>query len=142
MMITGNALIQKALEELDDPDFNVRKRAIQNLAREKYEPALPKLIKIFYDVDQHERVRAIVARALGKIGTQEAYQALVIVLSSIDPAVLKRQTLFDSESSDTFQLQNTMLSVAITVALNNIGTPEAKRMILLWHSGKLHSKST
>jgi hypothetical protein len=140
-MLTGDALIQKALADLDDPDFNIRKQAIQNLAKEKYEPAVPKLIKIFYDANQHERVRAIVARALGRIGGMDAFQALTIVLSGIDPAVLKRQTLFSNDSSETYRLNDTMLSVAITVALNNIGTPEAKRVLLLWHSGKLHFKA-
>lgn len=140
--MVGNMHVQKALKNIDNPDFTIRKRAIQTLARARYEPAVPRLTKMFYDDTQHERVRAIIARALGRIGTQDCFHALVIVLSQIDPATLKRQHVVSHDRSETYQLQNTMLSVAITVGLQMIGTKEARKILDAWRSGELYIKHT
>lgn len=141
-MTTKDKHIQDALRNLDNADFVIRKRAIQTLARERYEPAVPRLVDMLNDHTQHERVRAIVARALGKIGTDEAYTALVTALSQIDPAILSRQVIFNNDSSDTYKLHNTMLSVALTVALKYIGTPDARRALSLWRRGELTADQT
>ena len=129
--------VQAAMLNIDHPEFLKRKAAIQTLARAKHEPAIPRLIAILYDTEQHERVRAIVARALGKIGGTDAYFALVNALSNIDPAILKQQVAFKQDASETYQLHNTMLAVALTVALKAINTPEARKVLRLWHSGNL-----
>ena len=134
--MTENLRLKQALRNIDDPNFGVRKKAIQIIAKDKYLPAVPKLINVLFDDNIEERTRALVARALGKIGTEEAFRALVAVLSEIDPAILN-QVSARYDRSETHPLTGAMLSAALIFSLRSIGTPDARVAILRWHKGEL-----
>ncbi len=139
-MMALDTQVQKALKNINNPNFTIRKKAIQAVARARYEPAVPQLVKILHDDKQHERVRALIARALGRIGSDACFRALVVVLGQIDPAVLNPSMAKSHDHSETYQLQHTMLSVAVTVSLQMIGTPDARKILQKWHAGELHKR--
>ena len=134
--MTENLRLRQALRNIDDPNFGVRKKAIQIIAKEQYEPAVPKLINVLFDDTIEERTRALVARALGKIGTDEAFRGLVAVLSDIDPTVLN-QAVTRYDSTETHPLTGAMLSAALIFSLRSMGRPDARVAILHWQKGEL-----
>jgi len=136
ILMTDNLRLKQAVRNIDDGNFGVRKKAIQIIAKEKYEPAVPKLTNVLFDDKIEERTRALTARALGKIGTDKAFRALVTVLSEIDPAILT-QVAVRYDRLETAPLNGAMLSAALIFALRSMGTTEARVAVSRWQKGEL-----
>lgn len=137
--MVDNIRLTQAIKNIDDANFGVRKKAIQVIAKSQYVPAVPVLVRVLFDNKIEERTRALVARALGKLGTDEAFRALVAVLGEIEPTVMY-QVRYRNDPTETHQLHGAMLSAAIIVALRSMNTAEARNAILEWHKGKSAKK--
>lgn len=133
--MVDNLRLMQAIKNIENANFGVRKKAIQVIAKSKHTPAIPVLVRVLFDDKVEERTRALVARALGKLGTDEAFRALVAVLGEIEPTVMY-QVRYRNDSTETHQLHGAMLSAAIIVALRSMNTQEARNAILEWHKGK------
>ena len=80
--MSHNEVIQRALEDLNSADAEVRATAIETVANYQHIPAVPQLIGILQDSDPGTRY--LVANALGQIGDEQAVPALLEALSGRD----------------------------------------------------------
>lgn len=124
--------------DLDNPYLAARLAAIQTVAQVKYMPAVPKLIELLADKARDERTRASAARALGNIGGEDATKALIAVLPEVRPTTGPQGPSGDSA---TRSLSGILLSLAVSSALDDIDSDEARAALTRWNRGEFHTNS-
>lgn len=74
-----------ALQDLDHPDWRIRRKAVLSLGMLKYAPAAPRLMRLLGD--DNAKVRGMTALTLGSIGDPRAVTPLLHAIEDGDPYV-------------------------------------------------------
>ncbi|MDI6839298.1 MAG: HEAT repeat domain-containing protein [bacterium] len=102
------------LEAVDDESYIIKERAIEFLGDMKYEPAVPKLIKLIESKEEKETVQVEACKSLGKIGNPSSIPILFKMTSP--------KTIFSTGKSREIR-------IAAIEALSKLGDDRIKKFI-------------